>query len=189
MSANPGSSHFGRVVFYSATAAVGGFLFGFDSAVINGTVGALQDAFGSGSVGTGFSVASMLLGCAAGSLLAGTLADKAGRKPVMLASALAFLASALGSGWATDSGAFIVFRLLGEMFANRIRGSAMALATFVLWIANFAITMTFPPLLAGIGLGGSYALYGGFAALSFFVVLRHVPETRGRPLENPAAGP
>ena len=103
------------IIFYACVAAVGGFLFGFDSAVINGTVDALQAAFGSTSVGTGFSVASMLLGCAAGALGSGTAADRFGRKTVMLASALAFLLSALGSGWADTSAEFILYRLIGGL--------------------------------------------------------------------------
>jgi MFS family permease len=65
-------------------ATLGGFLFGFDSGVINGTVESLQRAFRSDSVGAGFNVASMLLGCALGALLAGALADRHGRKPVLL---------------------------------------------------------------------------------------------------------
>ena len=60
------------VIFLSFVAAIGGFLFGFDSGVINGTVDALQKAFGSSSVGTGINVSSMLLGCAAGAFFAGT---------------------------------------------------------------------------------------------------------------------
>lgn len=104
-----------RIFFYACTAAVGGFLFGFDSAVINGTVEALKTAFGSSSVGTGFSVASMLLGCAAGALGSGAAADRWGRKPVMLVCALAFLLSALGSGWADTSTEFVVYRLLGGL--------------------------------------------------------------------------
>ena len=54
------------VIFISAVAAIGGFLFGFDSGVINGTVSALGNAFNSSSVATGFNVASVLLGCAVG---------------------------------------------------------------------------------------------------------------------------
>lgn len=104
-----------RILFYVCAAAVGGFLFGFDSAVINGTVEALQQAFGSGSVGTGFSVASMLLGCAAGALGSGAAADRFGRKPVMIACAVAFLISALGSGGADTSTEFIIYRLLGGL--------------------------------------------------------------------------
>jgi len=59
------------VIFISAVAAIGGFLFGFDSGVINGTVSALGNTFNSSSVATGFNVASVLLGCALGALAAG----------------------------------------------------------------------------------------------------------------------
>jgi len=71
-------------------ATIGGFLFGFDSGVINGTVKGLQKAFGSNSVGTGFSVASMLLGCAVGAFVAGRLADQFGRRALLFASATFF---------------------------------------------------------------------------------------------------
>src|SRR5690606_3329580 len=62
------------IVLISCIATIGGFLFGFDSGVINGTVDGLQTAFNSDSMGTGFSVSSMLLGCAVGAFFAGTLA-------------------------------------------------------------------------------------------------------------------
>jgi SP family sugar:H+ symporter-like MFS transporter len=90
------NGNFGRVIFLSTIAAIGGFLFGFDSGVINGTVGALQLAFDSDAAGTGFNVASMLLGCAVGAFFAGTLADRFGRNPVMIAMALIFIRSAWG---------------------------------------------------------------------------------------------
>jgi SP family sugar:H+ symporter-like MFS transporter len=103
------------VVFISAVAAIGGFLFGFDSGVINGTVTALSKAFDSDSVATGFNVASVLLGCAIGALLAGPAADKFGRKPVMLITAVVFAFSAWGSGDADTATAFIWYRLIGGL--------------------------------------------------------------------------
>lgn len=103
------------VLFISAVAAIGGFLFGFDSGVINGTVGALADAFDAGSIGTGFSVASVLLGCAAGALAAGPIADRFGRKWTMVVTAVVFAVSALGSGIADSAGEFIVYRLVGGL--------------------------------------------------------------------------
>ncbi|MFV0416651.1 MAG: sugar porter family MFS transporter [Chthoniobacterales bacterium] len=101
------------VILISIVATIGGFLFGFDSGVINGTVNALQEAFHSSSVGTGFNVASMLLGCAAGAFLAGTLADKFGRRPIMLMTAVFFAISAWGSGIAASSNEFVVYRIIG----------------------------------------------------------------------------
>jgi SP family sugar:H+ symporter-like MFS transporter len=103
------------VILISCVATIGGFLFGFDSGVINGTVDGLQTAFNSDSVGTGFSVASMLLGCAAGAFFAGTLADKFGRRNVLIVSAICFIISAWGSGIAESSPEFIVYRVIGGL--------------------------------------------------------------------------
>jgi SP family sugar:H+ symporter-like MFS transporter len=105
----------GYVALISCVAAVGGFLFGFDSGVINGTVTGLQSAFGSTSAGTGFNVASMLLGCAFGALLAGRLADRFGRRGLLRVAALFFFVSAWGSGWADTSVVFVTFRVLGGL--------------------------------------------------------------------------
>jgi SP family sugar:H+ symporter-like MFS transporter len=77
----------------------------------------------------------------------------------------------------------VVWVLLGEMFNNRIRGAALAIAAAAQWIANWLVTLTFPGL-AKAGLGLAYGLYAGAAALSFVFVLRFVRETRGRTLEE-----
>jgi len=106
-------SHLFRVSLLSAVAALGGFLFGYDSGVINGTVGALQKAFNADNIGSGFNVASMLLGCAAGAFLAGRIADRFGRRAALFAAAILFGISAWGSGIATGSFEFVVYRLIG----------------------------------------------------------------------------
>ncbi|WP_418607185.1 sugar porter family MFS transporter [Pseudoalteromonas sp. US3C1013] len=103
------------VIFISAVAAIGGFLFGFDSGVINGTVSALGKTFNSSSVATGFNVASVLLGCALGALAAGPLADKFGRRVIMIVTAIIFAVSAFGSGIADSSAEFIFYRLFGGL--------------------------------------------------------------------------
>src|SRR5262245_45348653 len=105
----------GYAVALSCVAAVGGFLFGFDSGVVNGAVGALEGAFGTGAAGTGFAVASVLLGCAVGAFLAGALADFLGRRPTMLLNAGLFLVSALITGAAGSAGVFITGRILGGL--------------------------------------------------------------------------
>ncbi len=99
----------------ASVAALGGLLFGFDSGVINGTVTALGHALGSSEVGTGFSVASVLLGCAVGALFAGRLADGVGRRPTMTVTAIVFAVSAWGSGIADSSTEFVAYRLLGGL--------------------------------------------------------------------------
>jgi len=112
------SAHTGShlyVVWLSSVAAIGGFLFGFDSGVINGAVNALSGAFGTQAAATGFAVASVLLGCAVGAFGAGTLANWIGRRPTMLLNAVFFLISAFISGGAGSAGVFIASRLLGGM--------------------------------------------------------------------------
>lgn len=101
------------IVLITVVATIGGFLFGFDSGVINGTVDGLQQAFGSSQAGLGFEVASMLLGCTAGAFFAGRLADHFGRRAVLIISAVLFLFSALGAGASINSLMFVTARVLG----------------------------------------------------------------------------
>jgi MFS transporter, SP family, sugar:H+ symporter len=101
------------IILISCVATIGGFLFGFDSGVINGTVDGLKQTFQSSSAGTGFEVASMLLGCAFGAFFAGRLADHWGRRTVLILSAILFLLSALGAGMAGTSLLFVIARLMG----------------------------------------------------------------------------
>jgi len=88
----------GRVIGLAVAGAVGGFLFGFDSSVVNGAVDPIQNYFHLDSSLIGFAVASALLGCAIGAEIAGRLADRFGRVPVMLIGAILFLVSSIGSG-------------------------------------------------------------------------------------------
>jgi sugar porter (SP) family MFS transporter len=104
-----------KVIALAIAGAVGGFLFGFDSSVINGAVDPIQDQFNlSGSL-TGFAVASALLGCAVGAYLAGRLADWKGRIPAMLVGAALFLISAIGTGLAFNVWDLIAWRLVGGL--------------------------------------------------------------------------
>ena len=103
------------IILVSCIATIGGFLFGFDSGVINGTVDGLVKAFQSDSVATGFNVASMLLGCAIGAFSAGPLADKYGRRKLLITSALLFIVSAWGSGISVSSAEFIFYRIVGGL--------------------------------------------------------------------------
>lgn len=96
-------------------ATLGGFLFGFDSGVINGTVKGLETAFNSASVGSGFNVASMLVGCAVGAFFAGSLADQFGRRSMLRVAAVFFIISAWGSGIADSSLEFVAYRILGGL--------------------------------------------------------------------------
>ncbi|MBB4659285.1 sugar porter family MFS transporter [Parvularcula dongshanensis] len=103
------------IITIAVIATLGGFLFGFDSGVINGTVDGLQTAFGSTTVGTGWSVSSMLLGSAAGALAAGRLADAFGRRAMLMVAAVCFIISAWGSGIATGVTEFVIYRIIGGL--------------------------------------------------------------------------
>ena len=72
--------------------------------------------------------------------------------------------------------------LLGEMFNNRIRGSALAVGAGVQWVANFVVSTSFPPIAYNLGVGAAYGLYTIFAALSFGFVAMAIKETKGKEL-------
>ena len=99
----------------ASAAAMGGFLFGFDTAVINGAVGAIGEWAQVGAAQLGFSVASALIGCAFGAWFAGALAAKFGRIAVMKIAALLFFASSLGCGFVWDIWSLTIFRLIGGL--------------------------------------------------------------------------
>jgi len=105
----------GRAVLLAAVAALGGFLFGFDTAVINGAVSAIRETFGMDAGLTGFVVASALLGCAVGAWLAGKLADRIGRIRVMVLAAVLFFLSAIGSGLSVSPYDLTVWRIVGGL--------------------------------------------------------------------------
>lgn len=101
------------VLMLAVVAAIGGFLFGFDTAVINGAVAALGGAFQANSFEIGFAVSSALLGSAIGAFFAGQVADRYGRVKTMIVSAIFFLISAIGSGIAVGIWDFVIWRLIG----------------------------------------------------------------------------
>ncbi|RAN74067.1 MFS transporter [Bacillus sp. SRB_336] len=104
-----------KVIGLAVAGALGGFLFGFDSSVVNGAVDAIQGQFHLGEALTGFTIAVALLGCAAGAYVAGRIADAKGRIPTMKLGALLFLASAIGTGLAFNVVDLIFWRLIGGL--------------------------------------------------------------------------
>ncbi|MFF1872162.1 sugar porter family MFS transporter [Streptomyces sp. CB03911] len=108
-----GEAHLGHVVFISAAAAMGGFLFGYDSAVINGAVTGIQKHFEVGNGETAFVVAIALLGSAAGAVAAGWLADHLGRVRTMLLAAVLFAISGVGSMFPPTIQVLALWRVVG----------------------------------------------------------------------------
>lgn len=78
----------------------------------------------------------------------------------------------------------ITWVILSEIFPNRIRGAAMALATFALWIACFILTYTFPLLNKSFGAAGTFWVYAGICLVGFIFILLKLPETKGKSLEE-----
>jgi len=99
----------------SVVAALGGLLFGFDTAVISGTLNFIQPYFGLSEAGVGWTVSSLLFGCIAGVFLAGKAGDHYGRKKVLMVAALLFFISAIGSASAHSLQYFLIARILGGL--------------------------------------------------------------------------
>jgi SP family sugar:H+ symporter-like MFS transporter len=98
-----------------AVATIGGFMFGYDSGVINGTQKGLESAFNLGRLGIGVNVGAILVGSSIGAFVAGRLSDRIGRRGVMMLAAVLFLISALGAGAAPASAFFILARIIGGL--------------------------------------------------------------------------
>jgi SP family sugar:H+ symporter-like MFS transporter len=196
--------NFAFIVIITIVATIGGFLFGFDSGVINGTVDGLKQAFKSDSVVTGFNVASMLLGCAIGAFIAGNLADKFGRRFILIISAIFFAVSAWGSGIAHGSVEFVVYRLIGgfsvgaasilcpayisEVAPARLRGTLSSIQQIAIITGLFAAFLS-NYVIAQVAGGSTREWLMGFEAwrwmfwvelvfnFLFFVALLFIPES------------
>ena len=107
-----GSAFIGGIV---AVATIGGFMFGYDSGVINGTQKGLEAAFSLGRLGIGVNVGAILVGSAIGAFAAGRLSDLIGRRGVMMTAAVLFLVSALLAGAADSSALFVIGRIIGGL--------------------------------------------------------------------------
>ncbi len=129
-------------------ASLGGFLFGFDTAVISGTIGLVHNQFALNAVLQGWYVSSALVGTIAGTLLAGVLSDKYGRKEMLIVSAVLFGVSAFGCMLSESFQSLIAYRLMGgigvglasilsplyisEIAPAKIRGSLVSLYQFAI---------------------------------------------------------
>ncbi|RXS81762.1 MFS transporter [Streptomyces sp. TM32] len=115
--------HLGHVIFITAAAAMGGFLFGYDSSVINGAVEAIRSRYDVGSAVLAQVIAVALIGCAVGAATAGRVADRIGRIRVMQIAAVLFTVSAVGSA--------LPFALWDLAFWRIIGGFAIGMASVI----------------------------------------------------------
>ena len=179
-----------KVIGISIAAAVGGFLFGFDTSVINGAVNALSDEFSLGAGLTGFAVSSALIGCAVGAWFTGGLANRFGRVPVMVIAAVLFFASAVGSGLAVGVWDLIAWRLLGglgvgaasviapayiaEVAPAKYRGRLGSLQQLAIVLGIFTALLS-NALLADVAGGSAEQLWLGVDAWRWMFMIEAVP--------------
>jgi MFS transporter, SP family, sugar:H+ symporter len=78
----------------------------------------------------------------------------------------------------------VMWVMLGEMFPNQIRGSALAVCGLAQWGANYLVVQSFPGMASGLGLATTYAVYTACAFISFFLVKSFITETKGKELED-----
>ncbi len=179
-----------KVIGLAISAAVGGFLFGFDSSVINGAVNSVQGHFALGAFVTGFIVAIALLGCAVGAYIAGRLADRWGRLKVMLLGAVMFLVSSIGAGLAFSAWDLALWRVVGglgigiasvvapayiaEIAPRQSRGRLASLQQLAITIGIFVALLS-DALLAGIAGSASNQLWLGLEAWRWMFLVGVIP--------------
>ena len=179
-----------RVIWLAVAGAVGGFLFGFDSSVVNGAVDAIKEEFALSEAVTGFAVAVALLGCAAGAYLAGKVADRYGRIPAMKLGALLFLVSAIGTGFAFGVWDLIFWRLVGglgiglasviapayisEISPRHVRGRLASLQQLAITTGIFAALLS-DAVFANIAGGADQNLWFGIEAWRWMFLAGAVP--------------
>ena len=178
------------VVRIASVAALGGLLFGYDSAVINGAVASIEKHFGVNSASLGVAVASALLGAAAGAMTAGRLADKIGRISVMKIAAVLFFISAIGTALAGSVWLIVLFRIVGgvgvgvasviapayiaETSPARIRGRLGSLQQLAI-VSGIFVSLGIDYLLAHLAGGADKPLWFGLEAWRWMFLMMAVP--------------
>lgn len=179
-----------RVIGITMAAAVGGLLFGFDTAVINGAVDSIQSDFDLSPSILGFTVAITLLGCAAGAWFAGGLADRWGRKKVMVAAAILFAVNSVGSGYAFSEWDLMVWRLVGglaigiasvivpgyiaEIAPSKWRGALGSVQQLAITVGIFAALLSDASLASAAG-GAGNEFWWGLSAWRWMLLVGVIP--------------
>ena len=179
-----------KVILISVVAAVGGFLFGFDTAVINGAVNSIQGAFQLSAALTGFAVSCALIGSALGAWYAGRVADHVGRVRAMVVAAALFAVSAVGAGLAFSVWSLIAWRFIGglgvgmasviapayiaEVAPSHIRGRLGSLQQLAI-VSGIFVALLSDAFLANVAGGASQPLWFGLSAWRWMFLAGLVP--------------
>jgi SP family arabinose:H+ symporter-like MFS transporter len=196
----PTESNIPYIILITSVAAFGGFLFGYDTAVIAGAIGYLQIKFDLSPLMVGWAASSAIWGCVLGAMTAGYLSDRFGRRPILIVTAILFAVSAYGSAVANDLTMFIIMRLLGgigvgaasmlcpmyisEIAPSNIRGRlvtfyqlAIVLGINIIYVINLKISQAGDEAW-NVEYGWRYMLGSEvIPAIVFFVLLFFVPES------------
>ncbi|WP_421827487.1 sugar porter family MFS transporter [Larkinella sp.] len=183
-----------RIFFWSITAALGGFLFGFDTAVISGVEQSLQSLWGLSVWEHGLTVSMALIGTVIGAMSGGIPADRLGRKKTLFWIAILYLVSSIGTALAPEWTLFLVFRFLGglgvgassvaapmyitEISPAKSRGRLVALFQFNV-VLGILIAYLSNYLLAGMGAESWRWMLGvqALPSLIFLIAVLNIPES------------
>ncbi|HEX8486858.1 sugar porter family MFS transporter [Sphingomonas sp.] len=188
--AGEGTVNYRFIAAIVMVATIGGFMFGYDSGVINGTQKGLEAAFDLGRLGIGINVGAILVGSSIGAFGAGRLSDRIGRRGVMMLSAVLFLVSALMAGAADTSAVFIIARIIGglgvgaasvtspvyisEVTPASVRGRLSSVQQ-VMIISGLTGAFVANYLIARYAGGSTAAFWGGFPAWRWMFWLQAAP--------------
>ncbi len=182
------------VLAVTLVAALGGLIFGFDTAIVAGATRYMKEQFGLDALQEGWAVGVVLIGCMFGAGLAGPASDRIGRRRLMLAAAVLFLVSAVGCALAPGMAAFLAFRFVGglgigsaavlsplyiaEVAPARARGALVSVNQLAI-VTGILLAYSVNALFAGAGPANWRWMFGVGAVPSvlFFLLLLGVPES------------
>ncbi len=182
------------VIYVSVVAALGGLLFGFDTAIIAGAARFLKERFALSAFGEGLAVSIVLVGCMAGAAIAGTVSDRLGRRRFMFFSAVLFFISALGCAIPQNLIQFLVFRFIGglaigsasivsplyisEVAPPKIRGALVSVNQLAI-VTGILLSYFVSWILVGAGASNWRWMFatGAIPAVIFFLFVLGVPES------------